>query len=213
MSNDGLLVVVSGFSGSGKNTLVENLYKKYPNSYVDSVSVTTRTKREDEIEGESYYFKTYEEFEDMLLKGELLEWTTYAGQYYGTPKSSISKSLDEGKTVVMILNTMGAKYLKSKYNALLVFITPPSISDLKQRLLKRNTESKSDIDKRIKEISKEITDISYYDYLIVNDDIDKSVDRLHSIIEVEKYNVSHQKKMINSLKTELGINIEEDKFK
>lgn len=213
MSSNGLLVVISGFSGAGKNTLVEALYKKYPSNYVDSVSVTTRVKREDEIEGVSYYFKTKEEFEKMLLEGELLEWTTYAGEYYGTPKEPVLNSLTQGKTVVFILNTMGARYLKEKYNAVLVFVTAPSILNLKERLISRNTEIIEQIDKRIAEIPNEISDISYYDYLLVNENVDKCVDLLHNIIEVEKYNVINQKDIINQIKTDLGIEIKEEKFK
>lgn len=213
MSNDGLLVVISGFSGAGKNTLVEALYKKYSSHYVDSVSVTTRKKREDEIDGVSYYFKTKEEFERMLLEGKFLEWTTYAGEYYGTPKEPVLNNLKQGKTVVFILNTIGARYLKEKYNAVLVFVTAPSIVNLKERLISRNTETVEQIDKRIAEMPNEVSDISYYDYLIVNDDVEKCVDLLHNIIEVEKYNINNQKDIINKIKEDLGIEVKEDKFK
>lgn len=213
MSNNGLLVVISGFSGAGKNTLVESLYKKYSSNYVDSVSVTTRIKREDEIDGVSYYFKTKEKFEQMLLEGELLEWTTYAGEYYGTPKEPVLNNLKQGKTVVFILNTIGARYLKDKYNAVLVFVTTPSIINLKERLISRNTETLEQIDKRLAEIPNEVEDISYYDYLIVNDDIDKCTDLLHNIIEVEKYNIYNQKDIINKMKEDLGMEVKEEKFR
>ena len=148
MSNQGVLVVLSGFSGAGKGTIMKELIKRYP--YFLSVSATTRKPREGEINGKDYFFHSREKFETMIEQGELIEWAEYVGNYYGTPKQAVEKQLAEGKDVLLEIEMQGGMLVKEQFpNALLLFVTPPSFTDLEQRLIGRGTETKDEINRRM----------------------------------------------------------------
>lgn len=204
MNKNGMLVVISGFSGAGKTTILNNLLEKYPDEFVKSVSVTTRERREEEREGIDYFFRTKEEFEHMLACGELLEWDTYVDNFYGTPKFFIDKELYDGKIVLLVLNTFGAKYIKKQYpNSVLIFVTPENIDILYKRLEERSSESNELINKRKSEMLKEIEDIPYYDYLVINNEIEECVSNVYKIINSNKMSVQNNMNLVNDFKEKL----------
>ena len=179
----GLLIVISGPSGTGKGTIIKELKERVKGlSY--SVSVTTRAPREGEVDGRDYFFKTYEEFKDMLHHNEFLETAEVYGNYYGTPKSYVQKLLMDGKDVILEIDTVGASNVKKQVpSAVTVFIAPPTTGDLAERLNKRGTETEEVKNKRLEASEKELASIKNYDYIIVNDDLSEAVDNLHSIIK------------------------------
>ena len=173
--NRGLLIVVSAPSGCGKGTLLAEILKD--NDYYYSVSATTRSPREGEVDGVNYHFATREEFEDLIKSDGMLEYAQYCGNYYGTPKKEVEKKLSEGKNVILEIEVQGAMQVKEiAPEGVFVFILPPSVSELKKRLLKRGTEEISVIEKRVSEAVGEIKYAEKYDYVIVNDDLSKAVD-------------------------------------
>ena len=146
----GILIVVSGFAGAGKGTIMIKLISEYPD-YALSVSATSRAPRPGEQDGVNYFFKTRSEFEDMIVRDEFLEYAEYVGNYYGTPKAFVDQKLSEGKNVLLEIEIQGAMQIKGKYpEALLVFVMPPSAEELKNRLTKRGTETPEVIEKRMK---------------------------------------------------------------
>ena len=197
MSNQGVLVVLSGFSGAGKGTIMKELIKRYP--YFLSVSATTRKPREGEINGKDYFFHSREKFETMIEQGELIEWAEYVGNYYGTPKQAVEKQLAEGKDVLLEIEMQGGMLVKEQFpNALLLFVTPPSFTDLEQRLIGRGTETKDEINRRMQRASEEVAYMSSYDYLIINDELEQAVQDVHQIIQSEHMRVSYQTGMIHN---------------
>ncbi len=199
----GILTVVSGFAGSGKGTLMKKLIKEYDN-YALSISATSRNPRPGEEEGVSYFFKTREEFEKMIEKDELLEHAEYVGNYYGTPRSFVESKLSEGKDVVLEIEIQGAMQIKKKYpETLLIFITPPSVEELRKRLTGRGTETAEVIEKRMKRAAKEAEGIENYDFIVINDDIDACTRQLHEIIRAAHFTPSHQSEFIKDIKTDL----------
>ena len=179
----GLLIVISGPSGAGKGTIIKRLKDEIPSiSY--SVSVTTRAPREGEVDGRDYFFKTYEEFKDMLHHNEFLETAEVYGNYYGTPKSYVQKLLMDGRDVILEIDTVGASNVKKQFpSAVTVFIVPPTANDLVDRLNKRGTETEEVKNRRLEASSKEMASIKNYDYIVVNNDLDEAVDDLCSIIK------------------------------
>ena len=179
----GLLIVISGPSGTGKGTIIKELKERVKGlSY--SVSVTTRAPREGEVDGRDYFFKTYDEFKDMLHHNEFLETAEVYGNYYGTPKSYVQKLLMDGKDVILEIDTVGASNVKKQFpSAVTVFIAPPTTGDLAERLNKRGTETEEVKNRRLEASEKELASIKNYDYIIVNDDLSEAVDNLHSIIK------------------------------
>ena len=178
----GSLVVVSGFSGAGKGTLMNNLLSKYDN-YALSVSATTRSPRPGEKDGVSYFFKTVEEFEAMIDQDELVEYAKYVGNYYGTPKAFVEKKLQEGKDVLLEIEIQGALKIKKKFpDALLIFITPPSAEELRSRLVGRGTETMDVVNQRLTRAITESEGVEAYDYILINDDIDTCTEKLHNLI-------------------------------
>ena len=182
----GVLVVVSGLSGAGKGTICKRLLEKYPD-YVLSVSVTSRKPREGEEHGREYFFITKEEFEDRINQGKLLEFAQYVGNYYGTPKDWVEEQLNAGKDIVLEIELQGAFQVRKKIpEAVLIFVLPPDMEELKRRLVNRGTETMEEIDRRIQRAMEEIEFVPEYDYVIINEDVEKSVDMLHNIVRSEK---------------------------
>ena len=183
----GILLILSGFAGSGKGTIVKELLDKYDN-YALSVSATTRSPRPGEKDGREYFFKTVEEFEDMIKAEELLEYARYVDNYYGTPAEYVEKMLKDGKDVILEIEQQGALQIKEKRpDALLLFVMPPSVDEVYNRLKGRGTENEETIMKRMRQGAKESEVIEKYDFLIINDDLDECVQRVHSTIQSAKY--------------------------
>ena len=182
----GVLVVVSGLSGAGKGTICKRLLEKYP-GYVLSVSATSRNPREGEENGREYFFITKEEFEERIRQDKLLEYAQYVDNYYGTPKDWVEEQLREGRDIVLEIELQGAFQVRKKIpEAVLVFILPPDMEELKRRLIKRGTETMEQIEKRLKRAEEEMEYVPQYDYVIINEDVEKSVDMLHNIVRSEK---------------------------
>ena len=149
MNTHGILIVVSGFSGSGKGTIMKELLKRYDN-YALSISATTRAPREGETDGREYFFKTREEFEKMIAKEELIEYAEYVNNYYGTPRAYVEEQLTAGKDVILEIEIQGALKVKKKFpDTLLLFVTPPSAEELRKRLIGRGTETMEVIEQRM----------------------------------------------------------------
>jgi guanylate kinase len=205
MNNNGILVVISGFSGAGKGTLVRKLMEKYDN-YALSISMTTRDAREGEEDGVHYFFVNHKKFEQTIANDGLLEYASYCGNYYGTPREYVEKQIAAGKDVILEIEVQGALQIKKKFpNTLLLFVTPPSAKELAQRLRDRHTETDEQIAGRLSRATEEVEWISKYDFLVINDDIERSVDRLNDII-VAAHNVPiRQQEMINEIKKDLEV--------
>lgn len=180
--NKGVLVVISGFSGSGKGTMMKELVSNYE-GYALSISATTRKPREGEEDGREYFFKTEKEFKKMISEDAFLEHACYVGNYYGTPKAYVEKMLNEGKNVLLEIEIQGALNIKKQMpDAALIFILPPSAEELKRRLIGRGTESMDVIEARLNRAKEEAEGIENYDYVIVNDKLDESVAALDNLI-------------------------------
>lgn len=202
--NKGILVVVSGFSGSGKGTIMKELMKKYSNQYALSVSATTRAPRTGETDGVEYFFKTKEAFEAMIEAGELIEYAQYVGNYYGTPKAYVDEQLNAGKDVILEIEIQGALKVKEKFpDTLLLFVTPPSATELKNRLVGRGTEELAVIESRLSRAVEEAEGIEEYDYLVVNDVLEECVEEVHSIIQNEKNRVFRNSESIAAMRSQL----------
>ena len=200
-NNRGTLFIVSGPSGTGKGTIMDEYFKKYPedNTFL-SVSMTSRAPRPIDKEGVTYYFKTREEFEYLIEHDGLAEWTEFCGNYYGTPKKPVNDMLDSGRNVVLEIEVDGGMQVKKTFeSAVGIFVLPPSLDELKRRLRNRNTESEEVINTRIARAFKEIKEINNYDYVIVNDDIDKAVEIFRSIMIGECQKVSRNKNIIEEV--------------
>lgn len=202
MSKQGILTVVSGFSGAGKGTLMKALLKKY--DYGLSISATTRAPRVGEEHGREYFFLTRERFESMIEQGELIEWAEYVGNYYGTPKKYVEDQLNAGKDVILEIEVQGAFHVRELFpDALLLFITPPNAIELKNRLVNRGTESLDKIEQRLSRATEEAIYMKDYDYIVVNDDLDECVERLNEIIENEHSRTLRSHNFIEKMNDEL----------
>lgn len=198
MSNRGLLTVISGFSGSGKGTVVNGLINKY--GYSLSISATTRKAREGEHDGIHYFFKTEEEFRNMIDNNGLIEWVQYIDNYYGTPRDYVDDMLAKGKDVILEIEMQGGLKVKENYkDALLIFMTPPSARELKKRLIGRGTEDMSTIKKRLKRASEETNYIDSYDYLIINDNLNECIENINTIIQAEKKRLVRNNDLLNAV--------------
>lgn len=185
MNKKGILIVVSGFSGAGKGTIMKALLNKYDN-YALSISATTRNPREGEVDGREYFFKTREEFEKMIAKDELIEYAKYVNNYYGTPKAYVEEQLANGKDVILEIEIQGALKVKEKFpETLLLFVTPPSAEILKARLIGRGTETMEVIEQRMSRACEEAEGMDKYDYYVVNDVLEECVENVHNIIQAE----------------------------
>ena len=182
----GLIVVISAPAGSGKTTLCKRLLQASP-SFISSVSFTTRSPRKNEIEGVDYYFVSREEFEKLVEKNIFVEWTEVHGHLYGTSGDLLKKNIEAGKDVVLEVDVKGGRKIKEKYpEAILIFILPPSWKELKKRLRGRATEDEKNIKERLNTAKQEIKYLPYYDYFVVNDDINRALKELLTIIEAER---------------------------
>ena len=204
MNEKGILIVVSGFSGSGKGTLMKELLTRYPDTYALSISATTRSPREGEVDGREYFFVSKDEFEKMIAKGELIEYAKYVENYYGTPRDYVEKKLDEGKDVILEIEIQGALNVKKMFpDTLLLFVTPPSAEELKKRLVGRGTETMDVIESRMDRACEEAEGMENYDYLIVNDSLERCVEEMHSIIQGEHRRSSRNCEFMKEIKQDL----------
>lgn len=204
MTNKGILVVLSGFSGSGKGTLVKRLLEEYDN-YALSISMTTRMPRPGEEHGKSYFFVTKEEFQSTIERNGLLEYAQYCDNFYGTPKAYVEEQLANGKDVILEIEVQGALQIKEKFpETLLLFVTPPSAQVLKDRLAGRGTETEDVINKRMRRAAEESESMSLYDNIIVNDDLEECVRFTHNVIQSAHSTPDRVSKLIANLKEELS---------
>ena len=203
MERTGILTVISGFSGAGKGTIMKELIHKYP--YFLSISATTRKPREGEVDGREYFFHTREEFENMIADNELIEWAEYVGNYYGTPKKAVEQQLADGKDVILEIEMQGGLLVKKQFpDALLIFVTPPSAEELKNRLYGRGTEEEEEIRKRLYHAEEVASYMSYYNYLVINDQLDDAVTQIHTIISNEHSKVPYLSNWISSMTEDLA---------
>lgn len=186
---DGLLIVISGPSGAGKGTICNQILKN--DNVWKSVSMTTRLPRDGEVEGIDYFYVTKEQFEDKIAKKEMLEYAeVYNGIYYGTPKDEVLNRLEKGMDVILEIDIEGALNIKKEFNsAICIFIMPPSMKELKNRLIKRNTETKEKLLERFKKAYREVNQVSKYNYVVINDEVDNAVNKIESILLAEKCRV------------------------
>ena len=210
MKTRGILIVVSGFAGSGKGTLMKEIMEQYDN-YALSISATTRKPRGTEVDGKEYFFKTVEEFEKMIAQGDLIEYANYVGNYYGTPKAYVEEQLASGKDVILEIEIQGALKVKEQFpETLLLFVTPPNVTVLKERLVGRGTEAPEVIEQRMQRAAEEAEGISSYDYILVNDDLQECVQQMHSIIRGEHYRTVRNGEFISRITNELKGNMKGD---
>lgn len=199
----GILMVLSGFSGAGKGTLVKGLLKKY-DEYALSVSMTTRAPREGERDGVEYFFTTREKFEETIVNNGLVEYALYCGNYYGTPRAYVEEQLAAGKNVILEIEIQGALKIKEKFpDSLLVFVTPPSGAELKRRLEKRGTESAEVIAQRLARAAEESEGIEAYDYIVINDNLEECVEEVHRLVDAARRAPVRRKELIGEIREEL----------
>ena len=203
MSERGILIVVSGFSGAGKGTIMKEIMRRYDN-YALSISATTRKPRPGEEEGREYFFKTVEEFEKMIAKDELIEYARYVDNYYGTPRAYVEEQLEAGKDVILEIEIQGALKVKENFpQTLLLFVTPPTAGELRERLKGRGTETEDVIDFRMNRSKEEALGMDRYDYLLINDMVDECVEEMHQIIRGEHRRSYRNMAFIERMKEEL----------
>lgn len=203
MKQRGILIVVSGFSGAGKGTLMKQLVHTYDN-YALSVSMTTRSPRPGEEEGKEYFFVSREAFEEKISQDGLVEYASYCENYYGTPKEYVEKQLEKGKDVILEIEIQGALKIKKKFpTALLMFVMPPNAVELKRRLEGRGTESREVIEKRLRRASEEAEGIEQYDYIVINDKLEECVEKMHALIQAAHCAPQRNEELIENMRKEL----------
>lgn len=203
MDQQGILAVVSGFSGAGKGTLMKELLKRYDN-YALSVSATTRQPREGEKDGEDYFFVNREYFQQMIEEGRLVEYAQYVNHYYGTPRDYVEKKMAEGKDVILEIEIQGALKVKKRFpDALLIFVTPPSAGELRRRLVGRGTETIEVINARLRRAAEEASGMEAYDYLLINDEIDACVEQMHQLITLQHSKTCYHLDFLSRMREEL----------
>jgi len=204
LNQKGIIIVVSGFSGAGKGTVMKALTAKY-DKYALSISATTRNPRPGEENGREYFFVSNEEFEKLIKENGLIEHAGYVDHYYGTPRKFVEDQLDAGKDVILEIEIQGALQIKEQYpEAVLLFIMPPSAMELKKRLTGRGTETEEVIAQRLKRAKEESVGIEKYDYIVVNDDLDECVEQVHDIISAAHMAPSRNLDFINTIRNELN---------
>ncbi|HEY9577306.1 MAG TPA: guanylate kinase, partial [Pseudobacillus sp.] len=203
MKEKGLLIVLSGPSGVGKGTVRKEIFSQPDVNFEYSISMTTRAPRAGEVDGVDYFFKSREEFEELIAKGKLLEYAEFVGNYYGTPVDYVRETLDDGRDIFLEIEVQGAQQVREKFpEGLFIFLAPPSLSELHSRILTRGTESDEVIKGRMEKARKEIEMMSLYDYVVENDEVEKACSRIQAIIVAEhcrRERVQHRyKKMLES---------------
>ena len=190
MSERGLLIVFSGPSGVGKGTVRQEIFSTPDHKFEYSVSMTTRAQRPGEVDGKDYFFRSREGFEELIRNGQMLEYAEYVGNYYGTPLTYVNETLDKGIDVFLEIEVQGALQVKKKVpDAVFIFLTPPDLNELQERLIGRGTDSEEVIAQRIERAREEIALMSEYDYAIVNDEVPLAAERVKRVIEAEHFRV------------------------
>ncbi len=198
----GKLIVISGFSGAGKGTVVKKLVEKY--DYSLSISATTRQPREGEVDGKDYYFKSEAEFRSLIDYNGLIEWAQYVDNFYGTPRKFVEEEMAAGKNVILEIEVQGAMNVKAQYpNAILIFITTKDVPTLRERLTNRGTESPEVINKRLARAAEEATSMESYEFIVVNDDLDTCVDAVNSIVVSESCKKENVTEFLIDIKNQL----------
>lgn len=196
---EGLLIIISGPSGAGKGTVYNEVIKRRP-EIQKSVSVTTRAPRPNEIEGVHYYFRTLEQYQDMIAKGEFLETASVYCNYYGTPKAPVLEMLSKGQDVMFEIDTLGAEQIRKKYpKSITIFIMPPTFKELEKRLRGRGTESEEAIQRRLGLARSELAKYRLFDYMVFNDEVENAVSSVIAIIDAEKSKTQRNMQTINKL--------------
>lgn len=191
MTEKGLLIVLSGPSGVGKGTVRQAIFSKGERDFIYSISATTRQRREGEVDGVDYFFKTREEFEDMIKNDQLLEYTEYVGNYYGTPVDYVQKTIDAGKDIFLEIEVQGAMQVKERMpEGTYIFLTPPNMDELEARIVNRGTDESPVIRQRMEKAIEEIELMRYYDYAVENDTVENVVNKVLAIIQSEHLKVS-----------------------
>jgi guanylate kinase len=182
----GLLIVLSGPSGVGKGTVRKAIFSDPNVDFEYSISMTTRKPRKGEVDGVDYFFKTREQFEQLIKEGKLLEYAEYVGNYYGTPLDYVKKTLEAGKDIFLEIEVQGAKQVREKIpDGLFIFLAPPSLSELYNRIVNRGTEDDERIRSRMEKARKEIEMMDLYDYVVENDEVEKACERIKAIVVAE----------------------------
>ncbi len=203
MNKNGVLIVISGFSGAGKGTLMKKMIADYDN-YALSISMTTRDPREGEQHGREYFFVTKEEFEERIANDGMIEYATYCGNYYGTPKAYVEEQLKNGKDVILEIEVQGANIVKEIYpEAVLMFVMPPSAQELYRRLTSRGTETPEVIAQRMARAVEESEGIDTYDYIVINDKLEDCIAQINTIVEAARYTPKNNEEFIDTIKAEL----------
>ncbi|MBD5466506.1 MAG: guanylate kinase [Lachnospiraceae bacterium] len=203
MERKGILVVVSGFSGAGKGTLMKSLIETYDN-YALSISMTTRKPREGEENGKAYFFVEESDFLQKIKEEKVIEYARYCGNYYGTPKEYVEEMLERGKDVILEIEIQGALKVKKAYpDALLLFVMPPSAKELKRRLVGRGTETEEVIRQRMLRATEEAEGIEAYDYILINDKLHECVKELHGLVTAAHNTPDRNQEFINNIRKEL----------
>ena len=186
MVDKGLLIVLSGPSGVGKGTVRKEIFSQENTSFEYSISMTTRLPRTGEVDGVDYFFKTRQEFEDLIEQGKLLEYAEFVGNYYGTPVDYVRETTDKGKDVCLEIEVEGARQVRDKFpDGLFIFLSPPSLSELKNRIVTRGTETEEIINNRMNVAREEIEMMHLYDYVVENDTVENACDKIKAIIVAE----------------------------
>ncbi len=204
MKEKGLLIVLSGPSGVGKGTVRKAIFSQEDTEFEYSISMTTRKPREGEVDGVDYFFKTREEFEELITQGRLLEYAEFVGNYYGTPVDYVRETLDSGKDVFLEIEVQGAQQVREKFpEGLFIFLAPPSLSELQNRLVTRGTETNDIIKGRMDTARKEIEMMNLYDFIVENDTVENACHKIKSIVQAEHCRRERvQQRYLNMLEVE-----------
>lgn len=200
MKNKGLLLVVSGPAGAGKGTICGAFLKRHPEVHL-SVSATTRAPRAMEQDGVHYYFLQKPQFEQMIAEGKLIEWAQFCDNYYGTPRAAVEEQLAAGHDVLLEIEVQGAMQVKEQFpEAVFLFILPPSMTELRNRIIGRGTETMEVIDKRMKRAEEEVRLAEQYDYFILNDTVEDATKRFESVVQAEKIKISRNSALLEEVR-------------
>ena len=211
MADRGLLIVFSGPSGVGKGTVRREIFESSDNQFQYSVSMTTRAQRPGEVDGVDYFFRTREEFEELIRQGQMLEYAEYVGNYYGTPLTYVNETLDKGIDVFLEIEVQGALQVREAMpDGVFIFLTPPDLRELESRIVNRGTDSDEVIKNRMKVAREELGLMKYYDYYVVNDKVENAVQQIEAIIQTEHLRIQRNLESIEEFEDELEEILEEE---